>query len=251
MVRKEETLNLKLRSQALTRGADGRNCWRAVVAEKSIPARQVAIIICDMWDDHWSRGAAERVDAMAPRLNQVVRAARERGVQIIHAPSDTLNFYAGTAARERMLAVPKVEPPPPLPHDDPHLPVDDSDGGSDTGPEKSHRAWSRQHPAIEIQDEDGVSDEGLEIYSFLQYMALNTVLIMGVHTNMCLLNRSFGIKALVKWGVDVALVRDLTDALYNPARRPYVSHDEGTRLVVEHIEKFWCPTVASEELAGK
>jgi hypothetical protein len=40
----------------------------------------------------------------------------------------------------------------------------------------------------------------------------------------------------------IALIRDLTDALYNPARPPYVSHEEGTRLVVEYIEKFWCPT---------
>ncbi|MBE0697009.1 MAG: hypothetical protein IH586_08800 [Anaerolineaceae bacterium] len=43
----------------------------------------------------------------------------------------------------------------------------------------------------------------------------------------------------------VALVRDLTDAMYNPAQAPYVSHDEGTRLVIEYIEKFWCPTVLS------
>ncbi len=46
----------------------------------------------------------------------------------------------------------------------------------------------------------------------------------------------------------VELVRDLTDTMYNPAMRPYVSHDEGTRLVVEFIEKFWCPTVESRQL---
>ncbi len=74
------------------------------------------------------------------------------------------------------------------------------------------------------------------------------MLIMGVHTNMCILNRSFGIKALVQWGVDTALVRDLTDTMYNPALRPYVAHEEGTRLMVEHIEKFWCPMLTSDEL---
>lgn len=248
---KGKTLHLSWRHQVLTRDTGDRNRWQPVVTEKEIPIDQVAIIICDMWDDHWSRGAAERVDAMAPRMNQVVRAARDKGAQIIHAPSDTLSFYAGTLARDRMIEVPRVEPPRSLPHDDPPLPVDDSDGGSDTGPEKSYRAWSRQHSAIEIQDEDGISDDGLEIYSFLQHIAINTVLIMGVHTNMCVLNRSFGIKALVRWGVDIALVRDLTDALYNPAMRPFVSHDEGTRLVVEYIEKFWCPTITSGDLASE
>ena len=71
---------------------------------------------------------------------------------------------------------------------------------------------------------------------------------MGVHTNICVLGRSFAIKQMVKWGLDVALVRDLTDALYNPARPPYVSHDEGTRLVIEFIEKFWCPSVSSGDI---
>ncbi len=73
---------------------------------------------------------------------------------------------------------------------------------------------------------------------------------MGVYTNMCVLNRSFGIKQMVKWGVNIALVRDLTDAMYNPAMPPYVGHNEGTQLVVSYIEKFWCPTIATEHLLG-
>jgi hypothetical protein len=71
---------------------------------------------------------------------------------------------------------------------------------------------------------------------------------MGVHTNMCVLNRPFAIKQLVRWGVPVALVRDLTDAMYNPARAPYVSHAAGTELVIGYIERFWCPSVTSQDL---
>jgi isocitrate/isopropylmalate dehydrogenase len=71
---------------------------------------------------------------------------------------------------------------------------------------------------------------------------------MGVHTNCCILHRTFGIKQMVKWGVDMTLVRDLTDGIYSPATPPYVSHDEGTSLVVGYIEKFWCPTVLSDQL---
>lgn len=65
---------------------------------------------------------------------------------------------------------------------------------------------------------------------------------------MCILNRSFAIEQLVRLGVDVALIRDLTDAMYDPARPPYVSHEEGVRMVIECIEKFWCPTVTSAEV---
>jgi nicotinamidase-related amidase len=244
----EEILHLDLRSQVLAQDAQGHTCWQPVVVPTSIPAHQTAIIICDMWDRHWSRGATERVEAMVSRMNRVIQRARARGVRIVHAPSETMDFYAQTAAHQRMIAMPRVVPPEPLRHADPPLPIDASDGGSDTGEQHEYKAWSRQHPAIEIGDEDGISDDGLEIYSFLRERGINLALIMGVHTNMCILNRSFGIKALVKWDVDTALVRDLTDTMYNPALPPYVAHEEGTRLVVEYIEKFWCPTLTSEDL---
>jgi len=44
------------------------------------------------------------------------------------------------------------------------------------------------------------------------------------------------------------LVRDLTDAMYNPASRPFVSHAQGTELVIQHIERYWAPSVTSNEL---
>jgi type 1 glutamine amidotransferase len=45
-------------------------------------------------------------------------------------------------------------------------------------------------------------------------------------------------------------MRDLTDTMYNPARWPHVSHFRGTDLIVEHIEKFVCPTITSDQLLG-
>ncbi|MFN8496005.1 MAG: isochorismatase family protein [Caldilineaceae bacterium] len=243
--------HLHLRQWRLTQDATGHNYWQPTIQEKTLPAPKLAILICDMWDKHWSRGASERVDIMAPRMNQVLHAARDCGVQIIHAPSDTLDFYADTPARRRILAAPAVTPPAPQERENPPLPIDDSDEGSDTGEIQTYKAWSRQHPALCIdQTRDVISDKGQEIYNFLCQQAIEQVLIMGVHTNMCVLNRSFGIKQMVKWGVEIALVRDLTDTMYNPARRPYVNHAEGTRLVVEYIEKFWCPSLLSTDLVG-
>lgn len=247
----EDRLRLHLRRQKLVVDERGYRRWEPVVEERVVPARQAAIIICDMWDNHWSRAAVEREAALVPRMNDVVRSARARGVSIIHAPSETMEFYADHPARKRIQAIPRVEPPPDLPHDDPPLPVDHSDGGSDTGETCWYKAWTRQHPGIEIADEDVISDDGREIYSFLRHQGIAQVLIMGVHTGMCVLNRTFGIKQMVKWGVDIALVRDLTDALYNPERPPYVSHEEGTELIIGYIEKFWCPTVESTDLLAR
>lgn len=142
-----------------------------------------------------------------------------------------------------------VEPPPEIEHEDPDLPFGAPHGGSDTGELESFKAWSRQHPEIDIDEErDGIADDGQEVYSFLASRQVRHLLVMGVHTNMCVINRTFGIKQMVMWGLDVTLIRDLTDAMYNPGTPAYVSHDEGTSLVVGYIEKFWCPSAVSGDL---
>jgi hypothetical protein len=73
-------------------------------------------------------------------------------------------------------------------------------------------------------------------------------MLTGVHTNMCVLGRSFGIRQMVMIGMNVVLVRDLTDGLYDPRKPPHVSHDAGVGLLVGHIEKYWCPTITSSDL---
>ena len=46
-------------------------------------------------------------------------------------------------------------------------------------------------------------------------------------------------------------MRDMTDTMYNPERPPNVSHFAGTDLVVEHVEKYWCPSFTSTDITGK
>ncbi len=245
-------LRFNLQSQTLATDDAGRAVWNTRTQQKDVVATQTAIIICDMWDKHWSRGAAERVDAMVPRMNATLKQAREIGAHIIHAPSDVLDFYADHPARQRITELASITPPEPIEHAEPPLPIDDTDGGSDTGETTSYHAWNRQHPGLEIDPKrDVISDNGIAIYTYLQHHNIAQVAIMGVHTNMCVLNRSFAIKQMVRWGVNIALVRDLTDTMYNPARSPYVSHDEGTHLVIKYIEKFWCPTILSNDLIHK
>lgn len=140
--------------------------------------------------------------------------------------------------------------PLPKPRDLPDhpLPIDDSDEGCDTGDDKPYEAWTRQHPAIEISEYDGITDSGREVYNLFHALGIKNMIIMGVHTNMCVLGRSFGIRQMTRWGILCVLVRDLTDTMYNPKMPPYVSHDEGTELVIQHIEKYWCPSILSSEL---
>jgi nicotinamidase-related amidase len=203
-----------------------------------------------MWDDHWCKNAARRCDELAKKMAPVIDRMRDKGIFIIHAPSDCMDFYKDSPARRRMQEAPKVAMPKPQDIPDPALPCDSTDGGCDDDPPpKSFKAWKRQHAAIHIDEgKDGISDNGQEIYSVLQQRGIKNLIIMGVHTNMCVLHRTFAIKPMTRAGVRCVLVRDLTDAMYSPRSKPYVSHEEGTERIIQHIEKYWCPSVTSEEL---
>src|SRR5262249_9390263 len=156
-----------------------------------------------------------------------------------------------TPQRKRALAAPAVQPPKPLELPDPPLPIDASDNGCDDAvPVKPFKAWTRQHAAIPIAEADVITDKGNEVYNVLRQRGIHNLIVMGVHTNMCVLHRSFAIKQMTRWGVRCILVRDLTDAMYNPKMKPFVSHDEGTGLVIQHIEKHWCPSILSTDLLG-
>ncbi len=226
-------------------------------------ASETAIIVCDMWAEHPCKMAELRVGRMAPRMNRVLSLARDQGVAIVHAPSSGIKYYEETPYRARMKEAKHAEPPVPIQgwchlnsDHEPPLPIDDSVKRGEAivracdDPEPKHYPNSdrHQHPAIKMIGYDGVSDNGQEIYNFLEQEERENIVLMGVHTNMCILGRPFGIRQMTYLGKNVALCRDLTDALYDPRDRPYVSHARGTELVIEHIETHWCPTLLSESL---
>jgi nicotinamidase-related amidase len=219
--------------------------------EKAIwDPKTTAVVICDMWDRHWCQGASARVAEMAPRLNNLVVALRRRGVLIIHCPSDTMSYYRDQPARQLALRAPKV----PLQFKDaptePPLPIDASDEGCDCQPKCQVRsAWSHEIDAIHIEPEDAIGG-GDEVLYLMKERGIRNVLILGVHVNMCVLGRPFAIRRLVQMGENVALVRDLTDSMYNHQSRPWVDHFSGTDLVIAHIERYLCPTITSDQVLG-
>ncbi|MEY4690824.1 MAG: hypothetical protein RIT19_1149, partial [Verrucomicrobiota bacterium] len=77
---KPTAMTLHLRSQ--TAGPSG-----TVVAQERVEAwdpRRTAIIVCDLWDDHWCKSASARVGELVEPLNRTLDAARKQGVFVIH-----------------------------------------------------------------------------------------------------------------------------------------------------------------------
>lgn len=231
--------------------------WITTTNPATWDAARTAVVVCDMWDKHHCPDATERVGEMVPRMNQFLHAARSRGALIIHCPSDTMDFYTNHPGRKLAQAAPPVTTAIPLenwcplkPDREAPLPIDDSDGGCDGCPDcPSFKAWSRQHPGLDILPGDAITDSA-EAYFLMRQRGITNVVVMGVHVNMCVLGRPFSIRQMVRQGQNVVLVRDLTDSMYNHRKSPYVSHFRGTELVVEHIEKYWCPSITSADVLG-
>jgi nicotinamidase-related amidase len=250
-----DPLDLSLQKRVKTENGSG--TWQTEQQKARWEGSSTAAVVCDMWDRHWCKGATARVAEMAPRMNELLKALRSKGVLIIHCPSDTMNFYENTPGRRLAQAAPKATPPVPLKGwcgldktREPALPIDDSDGGCDDEPRcKEGKAWKSQIAAIEIVEGDAITDSA-EAFNLMRQRGVTNVIVMGVHQNMCVLGRPFSIRQMVYQGQNVALVRDLTDSMYNSRQKPFVSHFSGNRLVCEHIEKYWCPTLTSDQVLG-
>jgi nicotinamidase-related amidase len=234
---------------------------------------ETAVIVCDMWDAHHCYRAVLREQQMVTRMEALLIDLRDRGVTIIHAPSSCVDAYQDHPARLRVLSVPKVPSPPDInswcksiPAEQlAKYPIDQSDGGEDDTPQE-HEAWekqlvargldpkapwTKQHPGLTIDpNRDYISDRGDEIWNILEHGGIENVILLGVHTNMCVLGRPFGLRQLAKNDVNVVLMRDLTDSMYNPRMWPHVSHVEGTELIIGHIERLVCPTITSDQILG-
>ena len=267
-----EQFNLRLRYQKQT--DDPGSSFQRLVREEDWETSETAVIVCDVWDLHHCLNAVRRLEEFGPRLNHVLIEARRRGAVIVHSPSDCMDAYHDHPARRRAIAAPRADK---LPEDienwcsripaeeQANYPIDQSDGGEDDDPQE-HAAWAAklkamgrnpgmpwktQSSMIAIDAErDYVSDRGDEVWNILEHRGIRNVILTGVHTNMCVLGRPFGLRQMSRNGKNVVLMRDMTDTMYNPKRWPYVDHFAANDLIVSHIERFVCPTITSDQLIG-
>ena len=250
------SLHLRVRSAAADGLVEGIAPPSTVVRHDWDTAR-AAVVVCDMWDAHHCVAAARRVTEMAPTMNAVVAELRRQGALIVHAPAGCMDVYEATPARRRAVEAPHVEAPGPIDWNEwspdeaaelsTTLTVPGScscDGAEPCGEASPPCPWTRQTPLIAIDPHDVVSDDGQELFNVLAQRGIDDVLVMGVHTNICVLGRPYGIRQLVRWGKRPLLCRDLTDSFHRDPR----GHFWGTAQVVAHVERRWCPSVTSDQL---
>jgi hypothetical protein len=141
------------------------------------------------------------------------------------------------------------DPPPPP------GPTDHCECGPDR-PCPKGRAWTRQQPALKIEDGDLIGDcnNGRELLNLCENRGIDTLLYMGVASNMCVLHRSMGIRNMRRHALRAIVVSDLVEAITANGIGPDGQPDgnftpaKGSARVQRHIEQHVAPTIESRQL---
>ena len=180
-----------------------------------------------------------------------------RGVLIIHAPSSCMDAYKDHPARKRAQAAPKAAKT---------CPRTSASGAARSRPRRrattrstrptaartttrpstpsgtpSSRRWAatrrppgrRRTPCSRSTTRTPSATRASRSGTCSSSAGINNVILLGVHTNMCVLGRPFGLRQMAKNGKNVVLMRDMTDTMYNPAplavRQPLQRHGPDRR----------------------
>ena len=215
---------------------------KIVLTPERVDPKRVGVIAVDVWNFHWCKTATMRVDAIVPRMNRALDAARALGMTVMLCPSDVVDNYVGYPQREVVFALPKVPVPSVVNVTCP--PVPDA-GGCACGRERCavNYGWDGMHPALHIGKADLMPDTQAEVYAICAKHGLTHLIYVGFHTQVCLLGKPMGLKAMKSAGLRCVLARDMTDAHpgYDPSRN--FTPDLNTEQVVEHFEKHLSPTI--------
>ena len=220
-----------------TRNSDN----KIMVKKEAVNPKKIGIVVIDMWNWHWCKTSAARVSCMVPRMNKCLEIARKMGMQVFLCPTDVANNYAGTAQREKAIAVKKQQLPPSLNLECPHPGY----GGCMCGEDNcvGNYGWDGMDESLVIGREDIISSGPEELYALCKEQGITQLWYMGVHTNNCVLGKPEGMKNMMNYGFKCALARDLQDpeTFYDPEKG--ITPDDNNSRVVAHFERYLAPSI--------
>ncbi len=230
----------------------------------SFPADETAVVISDMWAEHWCEGATRRVAELAVQMNELLDYLRNKGVKIIHCPSGTEEVYKD-APQKRALDNYRTYPsgvpseiglftegiiPDITSRIDPRFVQ--CDCSLEKKCDSSRKPWKSkgQISSLTIAENDLIGMDAETVTSYLKKERYQCVFMMGVHTNMCVIYRKFGLKRLRMLKILPVLVRDMTDCMIPREEPPYQDHFTALDHTVRFIEEYICPSTTKMQLMG-
>lgn len=223
--------------------------------EVDLPAAAAAVVLVDVWDRHYLGSHLHRgAEITRERIVPMLQACRRAGVTIVHAPApeaarkyEPWLRYAGDEELFGTERESQAWPPP--------------DFRSRTG---DYAALARPQAAPEVQRQiqsqvrdrriirevepqpgDFVIAGRSQLQRLCRHRRLLHLLYAGFATNMCVMGRDYGIRAMTAMGYNCLLVRDCTTGIESADTLGSMMLTEAAVWEVEMVLGF---TVTSEEI---
>jgi hypothetical protein len=199
----------------------------------SVNPERTAIIIIDIWDNHWCKRYKKLNNALAKRVNSFIFKARRAGIKIIHSPCGSgrqqkpfrggddhlyscMPYYQDHQARHNAI---KCLGGDIIKYSKLKKPKDIFFKGVKTGDKLCAckpfckrpwpRPWTHQHDAITITNQDYITDDLANVRHILCQNNINNLFYVGGALNACLIDRPHSM--IVKYeNITSGFIRDLT-----------------------------------------
>jgi len=219
----------------------------------TLPAEQTALVMVDCWDIHYIQSHEERSGRICrERLKPAVEACRSAGIAVVHAPSPPRAKYyaqwvryAGDEELNPNSSAASEWPP------DPFRKRTGEWAAFAKPREWVLDAWAKRAdqqrivPEIAPQPDDFVIGTGAQLHRLCRDRGILHLIFAGFATNMCVLYRDYGTRAMQQRGYNVILLRDCTTAI----EAAHTLEGEGlTQWSILEIEMIVGTTTTSDEI---
>lgn len=199
-----------------------------------LPVCETALVLVDMWNNHFIESWLERAEAMARgAIVPLIGAARATGLAIVHAPSPHVAAsYPAHLARHRE---PSLAPPPDWPP--PGFRARQGEYAAFRGPRSQPPGIPPlefgMSPHVEVRDEDVLLATGQQLHELCRGRGYLHLIYAGFATNWCILNRDYGMRAMAGRGYNLVLLREATMGVEYPDT---VEELFATELAIREVE---------------
>lgn len=216
------TLDLRVRhysTEGQTAGRGDEAAFRHVERDIEIPSTQAALVLVDVWHDHYIASHIDRaLWIIRNRMVPAITAARRAGMVIVHAPSPPVAEQYPHVRRPSLSGgAPPMELASWPPSDFVRREGAYAAFKRPEGPvmEAAYRRAERYriHPLVEPEETDWLVVSGDELHALCRERGLLHLVYAGFAANMCIPFRDYGIRAMRKRGYHCILLRDSTTAI--------------------------------------
>ncbi len=219
----------------------------------NIPTQSMALVLVDIWNGIYMKSHAERArDITLHRIKPVMEAFRKLGALVVHAP-------APSVARKYEKWIPEMSEediwgkPSPKPTWPPEEFINKTGAYAEFAkpnvvPNAEYEALYddlRIMPEVEPQGDDIVIHTGAQLHKILEERKIMWLFYAGFATNVCMINRDYGMRAMQVRGYGVILMRDCTTALEVADTHETLGL---TKHIIMNVERKIAVTVTSEQV---